>query len=130
MKNFSFKLVDDDSVIVLIAFIDDRYRLRLALDTAASHTTIDSNILFMLEYELKNAIGEVEVETSNGIIIVEEYNLGKLSSINIEKTDFVVQVYDFLAHGVTSDYDGVLGLDFFKNRKICIDFEKSILSVK
>jgi hypothetical protein len=130
MKNFPFKLVDDDSVIVLIAFIDDHYRLRLALDTAASHTTIDSNILFMLGYELKNAIGEVEVETSNGIILVEEYNLGKLSSINIEKTDFVVQVYDFLAHGVTSDYDGVLGLDFLKNRKICIDFESFILSVK
>ncbi len=103
MTNFSFQLTDDDSVIVLIAFIEDRFRLRLALDTAASHTTIDSNVLFMLGFELKDAIGEVEVETSNGIILVEEHRLAKLTCLNIERTHFVVQVYDFLAHGVTSN---------------------------
>lgn len=129
MKNYPFQLIDDDSVIVLIAFIENRFRLRLALDTAASHTTIDSNVLFMLGYELKDAIGEVEVETSNGIILVEEHRIAKLACLDIERMDFVIQVYDFLAHGVTSDYDGVLGLDFLKNQKICIDFKRFLISV-
>ena len=129
MKNYPFQLVNDDSVIVLIAFIENRFRLRLALDTAASHTTIDSNVLFMLGYELKDAIGEVEVETSNGIILVEEHRIAKLTCLDIDRTDFVIQVYDFLAHGVTSDYDGVLGLDFLKNQKICLDFKRFLISV-
>ena len=129
MTNFPFQLLDDDGVIVLVAHIEDRFRLRLALDTAASHTTIDSNVLYMLDYELKDALNEVEVETSNGIIIVKEYRLKKFSCLGIDRKDFVVQVYDFLAHGVTSDYNGVIGLDFLKARKICIDFKKFILSV-
>ena len=129
MTDFPFQLLDDDGVIVLVAHIENRFRLRLALDTAASHTTIDSNMLFMLGYELKDALNEVEVETSNGIIIVEEHRLKKLSCIGIERTGFVIQVYDFLAHGVTSDYDGVIGLDFLKERKICIDFKTFVLSV-
>jgi hypothetical protein len=129
MKNYHFKLVDEDSVIVLIAYIENRFRLRLALDTAASHTTVDSNVLFMLGYELKDAIGESEVETSNGIIVVEVYNLLKINCLGIEHTSFPIQVYDFLAHGVTSDYDGVIGLDFLKNEKICIDFKNCIVTV-
>jgi len=28
------------------------------------------------------------------------------------KEKFQIQVYDFLAHGIFSDYDGLLGLDF------------------
>lgn len=129
MTNFPFQLLDDDSVIVLIAHIEDRFRLRLALDTAASHTTIDSNVLYMLEYELKDPLNKVAVETSNGVIIVEEHLLKKLSCLGIEKTTFVIQVYDFLAHGITSDYDGIIGLDFLKNCKICLDFKQFIISV-
>ena len=83
----------------------------------------------MLGYELKDAIGEVEVETSNGIIFVEEHRIAKLACLDIDRTDFVIQVYDFLAHGVTSDYDGVLGLDFLKNQKICLDFKRFLISV-
>lgn len=32
-------------------------------------------------------------------------------------TTFEVQVYDFLAHGIASDYDGVIGLNFFTKNK-------------
>jgi hypothetical protein len=129
MTNIPFHLPDEDGVIIVTAHIEDRYRLRLALDTAASHTTVDANVLLMLDYNLQHPKGQSYVETSNGVIPVEDHLLKKLTCLGIERESFIIQVYDFLAHGVTSDYDGVLGIDFLKGRKLCIDFANSLISI-
>jgi hypothetical protein len=73
-----FELQDDNSVIIVNAVIEDKFELKLAIDTAATHTTIDSNILFLTGYELKK-IGEVEVETANGIIVNEIYEVKEIT---------------------------------------------------
>jgi hypothetical protein len=52
-----------------------------------------------------------------------------LECLGIIKTNFEVQVYDFLAHGITSEYDGVIGLNFLRNNKFCIDMLKGEVSV-
>ena len=67
---FTFELPTDESVIIVNASIEGKYEFQLALDTAATHTTIGSNVLYFLGYELKNSKGEKEIETSNGIIVV------------------------------------------------------------
>ncbi len=97
--------------------------------TAATHTTIDTNILYFAGYELKNSNGEKQIETSNGIIIVDTYTIDYLECLGIVKANFEVQVYDFLVHGITSNYDGVIGLNFLKEHKFCIDIVKSEISV-
>lgn len=129
MKVVTFELPTDEDVIIVNATISGKYKLRLALDTAATHTTIDSNILYFSGYELKDSKGEKEIETSNGIIVVETYNLEKLECLGIVKNNFEVQVYDFLAHGITSDYDGVIGLNFLREHKFCIDIAKREVSI-
>ena len=129
MKIFSFDLLTDEDVIIVNASIEGKFTFRLALDTAATHTTIDSNVLYLSGYELKDSKGEQEIETSNGIIVVETYDIEHLECLGITKTDFEVQVYDFLAHGITSDYDGVIGLNFLKEHKFCIDIVKGEVSV-
>ena len=129
MINIPFHLPDEDGVIIVTAHIEDRYRLRLALDTAASHTTVDANVLLMLDYDFQNPKAESFVETSNGVIAVEDHLLKKLTCLGIKREGFIIQVYDFLAHGVTSDYDGVLGLDFLRGRKVCIDFVNCLISI-
>ncbi len=129
MKIFAFDLPTDEDVIIVNASIVGKFKLRLALDTAATHTTIDSNVLYFSGYELKNSKGEQEIETSNGIIVVETYNLERFESLGITKTNFEVQVYDFLAHGITSDYDGVIGLNFLREHKFCIDMIKGEISI-
>ena len=65
MKTFTFELPYEEDIIIVNATIEGKYKFRLALDTAATHTTIDSNMLFFAGYQLKNSIGEKEVETSN-----------------------------------------------------------------
>jgi Aspartyl protease len=129
MKIFPFDLSTDQDVIILNASIEGKFKFRLALDTAATHTTIDSDVLYFSGYELKNSKGEKEVETSNGIIVVETYDIKHLECLGIVKTDFEVQVFDFFAHGITSYYDGVIGLDFIREHKFCIDIKRGEVSV-
>ena len=87
MKNFSFDLPTDEDVIIVNASIEGKFKFRLALYTAATHTTIDSNVLYFSGYELKNSMGEQEIETSNGIIVVETYDIEHLECLGIIKTD-------------------------------------------
>ena len=49
--------------------------------------------------------------------------------VSVTKNDFEVQVYDFLAHGITSDYDGVIGLNFLHDNKFCIDIQKGEIAI-
>lgn len=120
MRKFDFQLADEDALILVEAYIND-YPLILALDTAASQTVIDWNVLFLsgcpisLEKDLKNT---VPVETASGIMDVPIYEMNDFSVLGIHKTSFPVLTYDFLAKGLVSSYDGVLGIDFF--RKQCV----------
>ena len=129
MTIFDFEQETDVDVIIINATIQEKYKLRLALDTAATHSTIDSNVLYFAGYELKNSKGEFEVETANGVIYVERYDILDFECLGIKKNIFEVQVYDFLSHGIISDYDGVIGLDFLKDNKFCIDLQKKEISI-
>ncbi len=129
MKVFKFPIPTEDGVIIVDASIEGKYKFRLALDTAATHTTIDSNVLYLSGYSLKESKGEAELETSNGIIRVELYDIEQFECFGILKPKFEVQVYDFMAHGIMSDYDGVIGLNFLREHKFCIEIEKGEVTI-
>jgi predicted aspartyl protease len=130
MKKISIPIPDDEEVVVLEALINGKNELLLALDTAATHTTIDSNALHLFGFKMGKSKERVEVETSNGIIITEIYTISKLEVMGIVETDFDVQVYDFIAHGITSNYDGILGLDFLRKRKFCLDIPNGEITIQ
>ncbi|KJH69349.1 aspartyl protease family protein [Aliterella atlantica] len=129
MNSIPFEVPDEHGVILLLAVIDHKFTFRLALDTAATHTTLDSNMLFLAGYELKNSTGEAQIETANGAIRVELYEVQHLECAGLQHSNFSVQVYDFLAHGITTEYDGVVGLDFFRNHKFCVDLRTGELTL-
>lgn len=112
MKAFKFPVPGEEEVVLVDASIEGIYKFRLALDAAAAHTTVDRSVLFLSGYGLKESKGEREIETSKGIIVVELYDIEQFECLGIVKPVFEVQVYRFLAHGITSDYDGVAGLNF------------------
>jgi predicted aspartyl protease len=126
---YPFKRNHPDDLILVSIVIDGRYKLRVAVDTAASHTVLDSNALYMVGYELKESIATEPVETANGVISTDIFKLNSLQSLGIKREGFNIQVYDFLAHGVLSDYHGLLGLDFFEGETICFDFSKNELFI-
>ena len=121
MKKHAFERTTDEDLIILTAWAND-YEIQIAIDTAATHTVIDFNILLILGYSPQDATGSILVETSNGIMPVQKYHLEKFHALDKEITNFEVISYDFLEKGILSPYDAVLGLDFFEQTILTIDF--------
>jgi len=126
---YKFKREPESGLILVNIEIDNKYELKMILDTGATNTTIDSNALYLLGHDLKDNIGTVEIETANGIISTEIFEIELFSSLGLSKEKFQVQVYDFLAHGIFSDYNGLLGLDFLDGTKFCIDTLSNTITV-
>jgi hypothetical protein len=74
-------------------------------------------------------LGTVEIETASGIIQTEVFEIDTFSSLGLTKEKFQIQVYDFLAHGIFSDYNGLLGLDFLEGTKCCIDTRENTITL-
>ncbi len=70
---YKFKREPESGLILVHVETDNKYELKMILDTGATHTTIDSNALYLLGYDLKDNIGKVEIETANGIIETEVF---------------------------------------------------------
>ena len=126
---YKFKKEPESGLILVNIEVDKKYELKMILDTGATNTTIDSNALYLLGHDLKDSIGTVEIETANGVIETEVFELNSFSSLGIFKEKFQIQVYDFIAHGIFSDYNGLLGLDFLEGTKFCIDTLENSISI-
>lgn len=120
---------DESGLLIVSIEIDGKYALKMVLDTGATHTTVDVNALYLLGYDLKDSLGTVQIETANGIIETEVFQLNRFAALGLTRAGFVVQVYDFLAHGIFSDYSGLLGLDFMEGTTFCVDTVNSLIRV-
>lgn len=92
---------------------------RLALDTGASWTVLGQSILEEVGYDSTSAERQVRIVTADGLRDVPMLRLDRLSAIGSERRGFAV-----LCHTVppASGVDGLLGLDFFRDRRLTIDF--------
>ena len=130
MKIFKFKLVPKTGAIVVKAYVNG-YKLNLLLDTGATNTVIDYNILLLsdIDYRLVETKEQPMFETASGVIDAQWVNVDSFISLGIHNVDFDFATYDFLLEGIVPEYDGMLGLDFFFKNKICIDFVKSEITI-
>ena len=107
-----FKREPESGLILVNIEIDSKYELKMILDTGATNTTIDSNALYLLGYDLKDNVGTVEIETANGIIETEVFEIDTFASLGLTKEKFQIQVYDFL-----------------EGTKFCIDTRGNIITL-
>jgi len=127
MQKFYFNRANEDSLILVRAEINGT-PVSMALDTGASHTIIDETAL-ILAGVLPSDNGQVVLlETAKGIIEAKLTKLKSFKSLNKKFDDFEIQTYDFIAAGILSEYDGVIGLDFFQNTHFCIDLRENSIS--
>ena len=127
---FPFYKEPGSGLILVTVKLDEYEELKMVLDTAASLTTIDINVLRMLYYPISNIIETGQVETANGIVEVDIIKTSVISAFGHAVRGMKVQMYDFLKRGIISDYDGVLGLDFFKGTEFTINMKNQTIEVK
>ena len=106
------------------------HKVALAIDTGASHTTIDLTALLIAGIEIKESLRIEKLETASGIIEVYVFKVPEFTALGIKKFDTEICAYDFFAHNVLSEFDGVLGIDFLSDHKICIDFKISEIAIQ
>jgi hypothetical protein len=55
----------------------------------------------------------------------------KIDSIEVFGTQFKnhpIQIIDFIANGIISNYSGVLGMDILSKKNLCFHFEKKVIT--
>jgi len=127
MQKIYFHRVNEDSLILVRAEINGT-PVSMALDTGASHTIIDLTALMLAGIFPNEKSQTVLLETAKGIIEAKLTTLDSFKSLNKKFDDFEIQTYDFTAAGILSEYDGVIGLDFFQNTHFCIDLQENSIS--
>ena len=126
---YPFEREPISGIIIVYVWLNENYKMKMVLDTGASYTTFDINALHFVGYPLGKIIGTGMAETANGKIEVSICRVEKIAAFGHDVRDVPVQLYDYLVHGIVSDYDGVLGLDFFEGTKFTIDMKNQTIEV-
>jgi aspartyl protease family protein len=127
---FPFEKDPESSVIYITMTLNGKRRFKMLIDTGASVTTIDFNALLMAGLELNKTGKNIPVETANGVMEVDLFKTHSLSALGITRQNMPVLVHDFLAHNILSNYDGLLGMDFFEGTCFTIDMVENTIVVE
>ena len=127
---YKFKKDPISGMILVYILMDENHEFKMMLDTGASNTTFDTNALLMAEYPIENVVEVGMAETAGGIIEVDIIKSGTISAFGHTVRGMKVQVYDYLKHAILSDYDGLLGLDFFEGTEFTINMKNQTIQVK
>lgn len=100
--------------------------LRLALDTGATGTVINTGMLVALGYDPALAPTRIQVTTGSGVEFVPRLPLDKIIALGQERIGLPV-----LAHTLPSSagIDGLLGLDFVRGHTLTVDFRTGLLTL-
>jgi predicted aspartyl protease len=126
---YQFERDPEGGIILVNVQLNGRHTFKMVLDTGASRTTIDTSALYMADCNVGNITETSAIETANGIVEVNVFEVDRIAALGHAKCRVPVQVYDFLAHGILSDYDGLLGLDFFEDTAFYIDMTNSTIEI-
>jgi predicted aspartyl protease len=101
--------------------------LRLALDTGATSTLINVGMIVSIGYDPALVSERLQVTTGSGIEFAPITKIGKFRALGLEQKDFSV-----LCHTLptSAGVDGLLGLDFFRNQILLMDFREGKITLK
>ncbi|MFN8493546.1 MAG: retropepsin-like aspartic protease [Caldilineaceae bacterium] len=94
--------------------------LRLALDTGATGTMVNTALLVAVGYDPALAPDRIQITTGSGVEFTPRLAVDKIFALGQEQVNFMV-----LGHTLppSASVDGLLGLDFFRGHKLTIDFQ-------
>ena len=95
---------------------------KFAVDTGASYTLIDTNSLANIGYKISNSIRTIQTVTASKSETAYEFKIKNIMALGLIRRNFKV-ISRSLPIGL--GVDGLLGLNFFKNQELIIDFKSS-----
>ena len=100
---------------------------RLALDTGATGTMVNWDVLLLVGYDPGAVQDRIQVTTGSSVEYVPQISLQRIESLDTERLDFPV-----LCHTLppTAMVDGLLGLDFVRGKRLSIDFASGCLELR
>jgi hypothetical protein len=100
--------------------------LRLLLDTGATTSMIDPDLLIAVGYDPDAAPDRAQVTMGGGIVSVPRIVLNRLTALGQHRIGFSV-----VSHALPADADvyGLLGLDFFRGCLLTLDFRSGLISL-
>lgn len=105
----------------------EQFVIQMALDTGASISMVNAAILIELGYVVTDDLDRVPLVTASGIEDAPRLMVQSLEAMGIVRRDFPL-VCHTLPSG--ADVDGLLGLDFFRDLRLTIDFRENTVTVE
>ena len=101
--------------------------LRLAFDTGATATLINTGMLVSIGYDPSISGDRYQVTTGSGIEFTPRMVLERIVALGIERHNFPV-----LCHTLppSAGVDGLLGLDFLRDTILTLDFKSGQLTLE
>lgn len=100
--------------------------VRLALDTGATSTLLNSEIMVLLGYDPATSSDRIQVTTGSGVEFCSRVAVRRIEALGRSMQDFPV-----LCHTLppSSQVDGLLGLDFFRGCQVTVDLKNGTITV-
>jgi len=114
-------------VEVTVKVDDILKRLDFAVDTGATITLVSEDAMKKMGYTKADSIKTTQTITASKAETVYEYNLDNIMAIGLLRRNLKV-ISRSLPIGL--GIDGSLGLNFFKNKELTIDFKLSEIRLK
>jgi hypothetical protein len=101
--------------------------IRLALDTGATGTVVNWDLLVLLGYDPAGVPERAQMTTGSGVEFVPRLVVDKIEALGKQKTNFPV-----LCHTLppSSTVDGVLGLDFCRGCRLTVDLHTGLVTLE
>ena len=100
--------------------------LRLAVDTGATGTMINAAPLAIAGYDASLAPDRIQVTTGSGVEYTPRLPVSRITALGHEQTDFPILVHTLPP---SASIDGLLGLDYMRNRVLNVDFRCATVSL-
>ena len=100
---------------------------KFAVDTGATFSLMDIDLLSDIGYKQKNCIRTLHTVTASGTETAYEFEIDNIMAFGLIRRNFKI-----ISHSLPPGLgiDGLLGLNFFKNKVLNIDFKLSEISLK
>ncbi len=101
-------------------------RARLALDTGATQTMISRDLATFIGYNLGAGGRTVQLITASGEETATVVTIQRVEALEHQMRNMPILCHD-LPTG--TPFDGLLGLDFFRNQRLTIDFREGLITL-